>query len=149
MKTLAWILVALLSIALFFSWFYPRKKQDTNYVHDTVIFNDTIRDTVPKPLLVRFDHWDTLYIPLLIDSEVVDSVSFAIPIEKKEYRTEDYHAIISGYKPKLDLIEVFQKTQTITLTPKPKKWGLGLHAGYGYPGGWHVGVGISYNLISW
>lgn len=149
MKTLPWILVVVLSVVLLFSLFHSKKQQIEYKTSDTVMTIDTIRDTIPRVTLVRFDQWDTIYIPLLIDSEVVDSVPFAIEIEKKEYRTEDYHAIISGYKPTLDLIEVFQKTQTITLTPKPKKWGLGLHAGYGYPGGWHVGVGISYNLISW
>ena len=149
MKWLPWILVILLSVALFFSWLHPKGKQDTDLVIDTVTLIDTVRDTVPEPVLVRFDHWDTLYFPLLVDSGSIDTIPFTIPIEKKEYRTEEYHAIISGYKPELELMEVFRKTQTITLKPKSKRWGLGLQAGYGVPYGWYVGVGISYNIWMW
>lgn len=149
MKWLPWILVILLSVALFFSWLHPKGKQDTDLVIDTVTLIDTVRDTVPEPVLVRFDHWDTLYFPLLVDSGLIDTISFTIPIEKKEYRTEDYHAIISGYKPELELMEVFRKTQTVTLKPKTKRWGLGIQAGTGYPGGWYVGVGVSYDLLQW
>lgn len=149
MKWLPWILVVLLSVALFFSWFHPKEKQDTDFVHDTVTLIDTVRDTVPKPVLVRFDHWDTLYFPLLVDSDLVDTIPFTIPIEKKEYRTENYHVIISGYKPELELMEIYRKTQTITLKSTSKRWGLGLQAGYGIPDGWYVGIGISYNIWIW
>jgi hypothetical protein len=149
MKWLPWILVVLLSVALLFSWYHPKEKQDTDLVPDTVTQIDTVRDTVPRSILVRFDHWDTIYIPLLVDSGLIDTIPFTIPIEKKEYRTEEYHAVISGYKPELDLMEVFRKTQTITLKPTSKRWGLGLQAGYGVPDGWYVGVGISWILFMW
>ena len=95
---------------------------------------------------------DTAYFPSCVDSSTdnpVDSVPVVIPVERKEYRTEDYRAVISGYRPNLDLIEVFQKTLTITVTPKPKRWGFGLQAGYGVPHGWYVGVGVSYDIWQW
>lgn len=148
MKWLPWILVALLATTILYRNCNGEHESDVPVI-DTVIQIDTVRDTVPHTVLVRFDHWDTLYIPLLIDSGIVDSVPFAIPIEKKEYRTENYHAVISGYKPELELIEVFQKTLTITVTPKPKRWGFGLQAGYGVPHGWYVGVGVSYDIWQW
>lgn len=148
MKWLPWILVAFLATTILYRNCNGKHESDVPVI-DTVIQIDTVRDTVPHTVIVRFDHWDTLYIPLLIDSGIVDSVPFAIPIEKKEYRTENYHAIISGYKPELELIEVFQKTLTITVTPKPKRWGFGLQAGYGVPHGWYVGVGVSYDIWQW
>lgn len=148
MKWLPWILVALLTTTLLLRNCNGKQESDVPVI-DTVIHIDTVRDTVPHTVLVRFDHWDTLYIPLLIDSGIVDSVPFAIPIEKKEYRTENYHAVISGYKPELELMEVFKKTLTITVTPKPKRWGFGLQAGYGVPHGWYVGVGVSYDIWQW
>lgn len=148
MKWLPWILVALLATTILYRN-CNRENEGGVPVIDTVIQIDTVRDSVPQTVLVRFDHWDTLYIPLLIDSGIEDSVPFAIPIEKKEYRTENYRAIISGYKPELELMEVFRKTQTITLKTKSKRWGLGLQAGYGVPDGWHVGIGISYNIWQW
>lgn len=149
MKWLPWIIVVLLFLALAFSW--SRKvTPETKVIRDTVTVIDTFIDSVPRTFLVRFDHWDTVYFPLLVnDSDVTDSIPFVIPIEKKEYRTDHYRAIVSGYKPSLDLVEIYSKTQTITVTPKKKRWGLGLQAGYGYPGGWYVGGGISYNLITW
>lgn len=148
MKWLPWILVAFLATTILYRNCNGEHERDVPVI-DTVIQIDTVRDTVPHTVLVRFDYWDTLYIPLLIDSGIVDSVPFAIPIEKKEYRTENYHAVISGYKPELELIEVFKKTQTITLKTNSKQWGLGVQVGYGVPHGWYVGIGVSYNLWQW
>ena len=37
----------------------------------------------------------------------------------------------------------------VPIKPKKKRWGLGLQAGYGYPGGFYVGGGISYDLFQW
>lgn len=91
MKWIPWILIVLLSLALMFSWFHPKEHQCIDLTPDTIILVDTVRDTVPKPILVRFDHWDTLYYPLLVDSGQADSIPVTIPIEKKEYRTEEYH----------------------------------------------------------
>lgn len=149
MKRPPWILVILLVLALVFSW-SRKTTPETKVIRDTVTVIDTFIDSVPRTFLVRFDHWDTVYFPLMVnDSDLTDSIPFVIPIEKKEYRTDHYRAIVSGYKPSLDLVEIYSKTQTITVTPKKKRWGLGLQAGYGYPGGWYVGAGISYNLINW
>ena len=131
MKWLPWILVAFLATTILYRNCNGKHESDVPVI-DTVIQIDTVRDTVPHTVIVRFDYWDTLYIPLLIDSGIVDSVPFAIPIEKKEYRTENYHAVISGYKPELELIEVFQKTHTITVTPKSKRWVLSTGVSMGY-----------------
>ena len=75
------------------------------------------------------------------------------------YEDSLYRAWVSGYRPKLDSIEVYPKTiyQTVTndiyhpvvVKPKKKRWGLGLQAGYGYPGGFYVGAGVSYDLRQW
>lgn len=155
MKKLPWILVAVLSLCLMVSLFINRGKITTVEKRDTITRIDTIRDTVLNTFLVKFDHWDTVYFPIIVDSGSIDSIIYhdsvkvAVPIEKKEYKTDHYRAIVSGYKPSLDLMEVYTKTQTITVTPKKKRWGLGLHVGYGYPSGWYIGGGISYNLVVW
>ena len=49
----------------------------------------------------------------------------------------------------LELMEVYRKTRTVTVTPEPKRWGLGVQAGVGWPSGWYVGVGVSYDLWQW
>ncbi len=153
MKWLPWILVFLLAVILLLRN-YTEMQVNERIIHDTVVKYDTIRDSVPYPMFTYIYKYDTAYFPIFVDSSTVghnpvDSVPVVIPVERKEYRTEDYQAVISGYRPNLDLIEVFQKTQTITVTPKTKRWGLGLQAGYGVSGGWYVGVGISYNIWQW
>ena len=149
MKTLPWILVVLLAIVAVAGWLRPRKTLTAEVERDTLIIRDTVRDSVPKPVLVRFDCWDTLRIPVHIIDTLRDSFYIPVPIERKEYRTEDYRAVVSGYRPRLESMDVFRRTQAITVTAKPKRWGLGPQAGFGIPGGWYVGIGISYDLWQW
>lgn len=146
-----WVIILLLVVAYVLGRVLPKKPEPYRTVRDTVTIRDTVRDTIPQPFIVRFDHWDTLYVPLYIDTTTADSVlvPVSIPIERKEYRTDDYRAVVSGYKPSLDVMEVFRKTQTVTVTEKAKRWGIGPQVGVGYPGGWYVGVGISYDIWQW
>ena len=85
-----------------------------------------------------------------------DSVSVKIPITQKRYADSTYTAWVSGYHPTLDSIFIYPRHEVMTITntirQKPRKWGLGVSAGYGYAPGkcmvpW-VGVGVSYTLIS-
>ena len=115
---------------------------------------DTVRDTILKSVREILKRTDTVYLPILIDTTTYrtvegDSVPVIIPITSKEYKTDDYRAVVSGYKPILDLMEVYREKEIITLKPKYKRWGIGLQAGYGYPGGLYVGVGVSYDLWQW
>ena len=152
MKALPWIICGVLAVLAVVGWLRPREKGEAVYLRDTLVVRDTIHDSVPQPVLVRFDHWDTLP-PIYmrdIDTLIVrDSLYIPVPIERKEYRTEDYHAVISGWHPKLESMEVYRQTQTIIATPKEKRWGLGVQAGVGYPQGWYVGIGVSYDLFQW
>ena len=80
-------------------------------------------------------------------------------VEREQAYYEDslYRAWVSGYRPRLDSLQIFPRTvfQTVTndiyhtIIPKKKRWGLGLQAGYSYPGGWYIGAGVSYNLFMW
>ena len=68
--------------------------------------------------------------------------------------------IYTGYRPQLDSIQIYQTTEYITkeikTVTKPKRWGIGLQAGYGVsfsnmqikatP---YIGIGISYNILTW
>lgn len=150
-EVLVWVGIVLMLAACFFlGRHFPADPEPGRVMRDTITIRDTVRDSVPRPFLVRFDHWDTLYIPLYnIDTPSTDSVPVPIPIERKEYRTEDYRAVISGYRPSLDVMEVFRQTQTVTVREKPKRWGIGPQVGVGVPGGWYVGVGVSYSIWQW
>ena len=87
---------------------------------------------------------------------IPDSISVELPITQKRYGDSTYTAWVSGYNPTLDSIYVYPRHETVTITntirQKPRRWGLGVSAGYGYAPGkgmapW-VGIGVSYTLIS-
>lgn len=88
-----------------------------------------------------------------------DSVDVVLPITQKVYEDSTYHAWISGYRPQLDSIHIYNKnititnTQTITVTKyKTKRWGVGVQVGCGYnfnqisP---YIGIGVQYNIFNW
>lgn len=127
---------------------------------DTVIVRDTVRDTVPKPVKSDFVGaikerpvllTDTIK---LTDTLYVDSSGLInIPITRKEYTDDStYRAVVSGYKAKLDEIDVYRKTVYITNTvTKQKRWNIGLTGGAGYGLTTHkpdifVGIGISFTI---
>ena len=141
MKSLPWILVCLLFGVIVWIRCHPHNSPTVYIKGDTVHIRDTVRDTIPQP--VKETPTDRT-----VES---DSISVLIPITSKEYETDDYRAIVSGYKPSLDFMEVYRDKEIITLPPlqKKKRCGLGLQTGYGYPGGWYVGGGVSYNLFMW
>ena len=144
-------IVLMFAVAFFLGRSMPNESERYRTVRDTITVRDTVRDSIPQPFAVRIDHYDTLYIPIYIDTTTVDSilVPVSIPIERKEYVTKDYRAVISGYKPRLETMDVFRQTQTVTVREKPKRWGIGPQAGMGCPGGWYVGVGVSYHVWQW
>ena len=80
-----------------------------------------------------------------------------LPRTQKRYEDSTYTAWVSGYEPRLDSIEVYRKTTTITKTitrtvTKRHVFNVGIVGGAGYglltkkPDVW-VGVGVSINLF--
>ena len=156
MKSLPWILVCLLFGVIVWMRCHPHDPSTVYIKGDTVHIRDTVRATIPQPVKETPKRIDTVYLPILIDTTTdrtveSDSISVLIPITSKEYETDDYRAIVSGYKPSLDFMEVYRDKEIITLSPlqKKKHWGLGLQTGYGYPSGGYFGIGISCNLFIW
>ena len=113
---------------------------------------DTIHDSIPYPvyetLVQTIPEPFPIYITLDGDT-VKEPIYVPVPITQKEYKTDDYKLLISGYKPNLDYIEVYRKTEYITKTMNPRRWGIGFIAGYGI--GKHglspyVGIGGFYRI---
>lgn len=150
MKKLSWILVTLLVVACVVAWFRPHEPLPaeirTETKIKTVVKVDTLLVSPPIAPLLVFQLTDTI--------RIGDTVVYR---EQAYYEDSLYRAWVSGYRPRLDSLMVFPKTvyQTVTndiyhtITPKKKRWGLGLQVGYGYPGGFYVGGGVSYNLFQW
>ena len=151
MKTLPWILVVLLFIACVASWFRQHEPLPaeirTETKVKTVVKVDTLLISPPMAPLLVFQLTDTI--------RIGDTV---VRREQAYYEDSLYRAWVSGYRPRLDSIEIYPKTVTHTITndiyhtikiKDKRRWGLGLQAGYGYPGGFYVGAGVSYNLFAW
>lgn len=124
---------------------------------DTLFITDTFFAEKPVPVEVRVPG-KTIYVPIT-DSTIVtkhDTTFVELPIEEKVYQDSTYRAVISGYKPSLDSIEVYNKTTIITktVTVPPSKWNFSITAGpalivdiKGRPSfGAGVMAGISYNF---
>src|SRR5699024_6639580 len=142
MKMLPCILVCLLVGLVVWMRCSPHEPQSMYVKGDTIHIRDTVRDTILEPVKETPKRNDTVYLPILIDTTPDrtvegDSIPVLVPITSKEYKTNDYRAIVSGYNPSLDFMEVYRDKEIITLpsVPQKKRWGLGLQAGYGYPGG--------------
>lgn len=150
MKKLPWILVILLAVVCVIAWFRPHEPLPaeirTETKVKTVVEVDTLLISPPMAPLLTIRLTDTM--------RIGDTVVYR---EQAYYEDSLYRAWVSGYRPRLDSLMVFPRTvcQTVTndiyytIKPKKKRWGLGLQAGYGYPGGGYVGVGVNYNLFMW
>lgn len=80
-----------------------------------------------------------------------DTADVIIPISQKVYETPDYKAYVSGFRVSMDSIFINRQTTTIRIREptKPKRFSIGLQAGYGMtPKGFqpYVGIGVSVNL---
>lgn len=129
-------------------------KVDTMFVYDTIF--------IEKPVIKKVETIDTLLLPVPITDTLMlhDTVLIHLPIEQRQYGDPRYTAWVSGYRPLLDSIHIYQRTEYITkeikTVAKPKRWGIGLQAGYGvslhngqvFPAP-YIGVGLSYSIISW
>lgn len=151
MKKLPWILVALLAVAYVASWFRPHEPLPAEIRTETKIKTVVKIDT----LLISSPIAPLLFIQLKDTMHIGDSV---IHREQAYYEDSLYRAWVSGYRPRLDSLQIFPRTVTNTVTNDiyhtvkvrdKRRWGIGVQAGYGYPGGVYVGIGISYNIFIW
>lgn len=153
MKKLLWILVVLLAIACVAAWFRPHEPLPaeirTETKIQTVVKLDTVLISAPMAVF-----WQ------ILPNDTVRIGDTLLHRKRAVYEDSLYRAVVSGYvDPRLDSMTVYSRTvyQTVTndiyhpvtVKPKKKRWGLGLQAGYGYPSGMYVGVGIGYNLFWW
>ena len=139
MKKLPWILVILLAVVCVVAWFRPHEPLPaeirTETKVKTVVEVDTLLISPPMAPLLVFRLTDTM--------RIGDTVVYR---EQAYYEDSLYRVWVSGCRPRLDSLQIFPKTvyQTVTndiyhtITPKKKRWGLGLQVGYGYPGGLYV-----------
>lgn len=125
---------------------------DTTYVHDTIIQYEPILEErvvlkkVSVPVTDTLRIHDTLYVYLEREQVVwQDSLS---------------RVYASGILPQIDSVQHYITERIVTKevtihVKKPCRWGVGVHAGYGVQLGDqvrtapYIGVGVSYNILSW
>lgn len=75
---------------------------------DTLVFRDTVRERYP----VEVGRWHTSVqlVPVRDTIRIRDTTYIAMDREAKEYRGDDYRAVVSGILPSLDEIAVYPKT---------------------------------------
>ncbi len=101
-------------------------------VADTIRIRDTLRDSIPYPVIETVVQEIPELFPVYITLEgdtIQEPVYIPVPISQKEYQTENYRAWVSGYKPSLDSVWVYP--EKIIIREKPRRWGIGVIAGYG------------------
>ena len=133
MKNLLYIILAALAFGL--GWCSHSSLPDKPINYDTI---------VSAPIVVREVKVDTQYIlspfPYLAWIDHTDTIKTDSCVhlrEYKEYQDSNYYARISGVAPRLDELRIYPKTVYETkyiyrdVISKPKRWGIGLSAGYG------------------
>lgn len=133
----AWhVIVVLILCFLCFQVGRYTKKAEVELVckTDTFIRVDTLRERVPYPVYETVIQTVPELFPVYITLEgdtVREPILVPVPITQKEYLTDHYHAWVSGYNPSLDSVDVFRETSYIKERIKPRRWGVGVSAGYG------------------
>lgn len=122
---------------------------------DTLIVRDTIMQY--KPIFTDKIKVDSVLIPVKDTIVIRDSVYIYMDREKITWRDSLCEVYASGIMPQVDSVRHFREYQYVTIeTSMPVKdkshWGLGINAGYGVGQGGltpYIGIGVSYNILSW
>ena len=122
---------------------------------DTLVIHDTTMSY--RPIYVDRVKLDSVLVPVLDTMMIHDTTYVYLEREKVTWRDSLCEVYASGVMPSVDSVRHFQEYKYITIeTQVPFKvkshWGLGVNAGYGVGKGGltpYVGVGISYNILSW
>lgn len=122
---------------------------------DTLLIRDTFKVTEPKKETIKVV--DSVLVPVTDTIRVTDTLY--VILERQQVTWEDSLARVyaSGIDPHVDSVIHFTGKMVITreipvIEVKKTRWGLGVQAGVGAgkdgltP---YLGVGVSYNLLSW
>ena len=122
---------------------------------DTLYLRDTLR--VETPVFIERHTVDTMVVSVTEFQVVHDTAFVQLPREEVEYRDTSYRAVVSGFLPRLEELEIYQREKVVTIqtekvvrVPDAKRWGVGVQAGYGItPAGFqsYLGLGVSYNFL--
>lgn len=150
-------LVAVFCIAFFVGRGTAKRGVETAFVErvDTLVVRDTIKVTEAVSVTKRVV--DSVLVPIHDTTKIRDTLY--VYLVREQIRWEDSLAVVyaSGVKPQVDSVIHFTQERIITkeipvIQVKRTRWGIGVQAGVtGNKTGVtpYVGVGVSYNILSW
>lgn len=125
---LPYIVIVSLSVCLVFSITHRKEVIIEKHTVDTVtiVRIDTFRSVLPRFITEKVV--DTIFV------EKTSENALKLPITQRYYNTDSYQAWVSGYRPNLDSINVFNKVVTHTVNhtitkeiyPKTVDWYLNI-----------------------
>jgi hypothetical protein len=156
--------VAAIILSLLISYFIGRRdglnlavgaeteKTDTLYVRDTI--------TQYKPILEERVVLQKVIVPVVDTIWLHDTMYVYLDREQVVWQDSLSKVYASGILPQVDSVQHYISERIVTreltkVVKKPCRWGVGVHAGYGIMIGNefltapYVGIGVSYNIISW
>ena len=122
---------------------------------DTLFIRDTIK--VTEPVYVTRRMVDSVLVPVTDTIRLRDTLY--VFLEREQIRWEDSLSVVyaSGVRPEIDSVIHYAERMVIVkeipvVRVKKTRWGVGIQAGVGATKDGltpYVGVGVSYNLLSW
>lgn len=121
-----------------------------NSAIDTIKVVEYHRDTITleKPLYFEKRITDTMRVAVTDTIRMRDTLYINLPREERVYKDSLYMAVVSGYRPSLDRIDIYRTEKIVTMTVyRERKWGIGVAAGpsalIDFGGKAHLGVGAT------
>ena len=150
------IAVAILILFLFDRRIPRNAPQEPQFFRvDTLFIRDTIK--VTKPVFVTCRVVDSVLVPVTDTIRLRDTLY--VFLEREQIRWEDSLSVVyaSGVRPEIDSVIHYAERMVIVkeipvVRVKKTRWGIGIQAGAGATKDGltpYVGVGVSYNILSW
>lgn len=125
---------------------------------DTLIVCDTI--TQYEPIYKEILKVEKVLVPVVDTLRVIDTLYVYLEREQVVWQDSLSRVYASGILPQIDSVQHYITERIVTKevtihVKKPCRWGVGVHAGYGVQLGDqvrtapYIGVGVSYNILSW
>lgn len=127
--------VLLVAMVFLLGWYVGKRMERAKFPDitertDTMVVTETIvRDSLIPVEVIK---WKTVpeYLAVHDTTYLTDSILVDVPIEKRIYKEDSlYYAVVSGFKPSLDSLEIYKKTVYVekvrnVTSYKPFSWTL-------------------------